>query len=232
MPCSIQVGRDYPVGVGAAFNPLTEIERAGAHALAQGAFAVIRGGNFWQGAAAGLVSSLGGSAFQAFCPPAIANSVIGVTAFSAIMGGAGAYLGGARSPEEILMGVAAGAMSGALNHELGAMRQRKSNTLEEKLANKLKNLAIGKSITGEELGEVLGNDNVALAVKSITRVNQTTFKVERTMAGLAFIKNSPMTIEKTTLKIDGKSESVFRIRITYTDFAIKNNQRLYKLVCY
>ncbi|MFZ4414049.1 MAG: FG-GAP-like repeat-containing protein, partial [Bacteroidales bacterium] len=45
------------VGVGAAFNPLNEVARAGAHALAQGAFAVVRGGNFWQGAAAGLVSS-------------------------------------------------------------------------------------------------------------------------------------------------------------------------------
>jgi len=31
------------------------------------------------------------------------------------MGGAGAFLGGARSPEEILMGVLAGAMTGALN---------------------------------------------------------------------------------------------------------------------
>ena len=112
-----------PVGVGAAFNPLTEIERAGTHALAQGAFAVIRGGNFWQGAAAGLVSSLGGSAFQGFCPPAIANTFGAVTAFSAIMGGAGALLGGARSPEEILMGIAAGAMTGALNHELGKVRE-------------------------------------------------------------------------------------------------------------
>ena len=52
----------------------------------------------------------------AISSPAIANSFVGVTAFSAVMGGAGAYLGGARSPEEILMGVAAGAMTGALNH--------------------------------------------------------------------------------------------------------------------
>lgn len=126
-----------PVGVGAAFNPLTELERAGAHALAQGVFSVVRGGNFWQGAAAGLVSSLGGSAFQAWCPPAIATSFVGVTAFSAVMGGAGAYLGGARSPEEILMGVVAGAMTGALNaglhqyaEKLKAIAQAKAKQAE------------------------------------------------------------------------------------------------------
>lgn len=72
-----------------------------------------------------MVSSLGGSAFQAFCPPAIANSFVGVTAFSAIMGGAGAYLGGARSPEEILMGIAAGAMTGALNAGIHRIQSQK-----------------------------------------------------------------------------------------------------------
>ena len=80
-----------------------------------------------------MVSSLGGSAFQAFCPPAIANSVIGVTAFSAVMGGAGAYLGGARSSEEILMGVVAGAMTGALNHGLGEMREKAIAIAQAKL---------------------------------------------------------------------------------------------------
>ncbi len=35
-----------------------------AHALAQGGFSAMRGGNFWQGAAAGFVSSLAGSGAQ------------------------------------------------------------------------------------------------------------------------------------------------------------------------
>ena len=64
---------------------------------------------------------MAGSAFQAWCPIDIANSAVGVTAFSAVVGGAGAYLGGARNPAEILMGVAAGAMVGALNHALHHM---------------------------------------------------------------------------------------------------------------
>jgi len=89
--------------------------------LAQGAFSVARGGNFWQGAAAGAFSSLAGSAFGAWCPIDIRTSFVGVTAFSAVVGGAGAYLGGARSPAEILMGVAAGAMVGALNDGLHAL---------------------------------------------------------------------------------------------------------------
>ena len=90
------------------------------------AFSVVRGGNFWQGAAAGAFSSLAGSAFQAWCPIDIRTSFVGVTAFSAVVGGAGAYLGGARSPAEILMGVAAGAMVGALNHGLHLIQVKKS----------------------------------------------------------------------------------------------------------
>jgi len=53
-------------GIGAKFGGLgsvwNELGRAGVHALAQGGFSAMRGGDFWQGAAAGFVSSLAGSA--------------------------------------------------------------------------------------------------------------------------------------------------------------------------
>ena len=105
--------------------------------MAQGAFSVVRGGNFWQGAAAGAFSSLAGSAFQAWCPIDIANSFGGVTAYSAVVGGAGAYLGGARSPAEILMGVAAGAMVGALNAALHPVERVDASKIKVDLEPKM-----------------------------------------------------------------------------------------------
>jgi len=60
------------------------------------------------------------------------------------MGGAGAYLGGARSPEEILMGVAAGAMTGALNAGLHEMQ--KELTLREKIGKLSTSLGIPKDV--------------------------------------------------------------------------------------
>jgi RHS repeat-associated protein len=102
-------------GIGAQFGAVgsigNELGRAGAHALAQGAFSAIRGGNFWQGAAAGLVSSLGGSAAGALR----ITDFVGTVAVTSAMGGVGAMIGGAKSAEDILFGMAAGAMVGALN---------------------------------------------------------------------------------------------------------------------
>lgn len=77
----------------------------------QGTFTAIRGGNFWQGAAAGLVSSFAGSA----------SGALGINggwtiAVSAFTGGVGAYIAGGHTAEEILFGMVSGAMVRALNH--------------------------------------------------------------------------------------------------------------------
>jgi RHS repeat-associated protein len=93
------------------FDVINELERAGAHALAQGTFSAIRGGNFWQGAAAGFVGSLGGTASGALG----ITDFFGTVAVTSAMGGVGAVIGGARHTEDILFGMAAGAMVGALN---------------------------------------------------------------------------------------------------------------------
>ena len=96
---------------------VNELGHAGAHALTQGAFSALRGGNFWQGAAAGLFSSFGGSVSGAFG----VTGFFGTVAVTSAMGGVGAAIGGARSTEDILFGMAAGAMVGALNfaeHEI------------------------------------------------------------------------------------------------------------------
>ena len=96
------------------FNILREIGRAGAHSATQGAIAVLRGGNFWQGAASGALGSIGGSIAQGY---GITN-FWGTVTISSVSGGIGAYIGGARSAEDILFGMATGAIVGALNHSM------------------------------------------------------------------------------------------------------------------
>jgi hypothetical protein len=101
-------------GIGAQFGGLgsvwNELGRAGVHSLAQGGFSAMRGGNFWQGAAAGFVSSLAGSGAQSI--GIHGWGMVGVSAFS---GGVGAAIAGGKA-EDILFGVVQGAMVGALNH--------------------------------------------------------------------------------------------------------------------
>lgn len=70
----------------------------------------MRGGNFWQGAAAGLVSSLAGSAAQG-----VGIHGWGMVGISAASGGVGAWIAGGKA-EDILFGILQGAMVGALNH--------------------------------------------------------------------------------------------------------------------
>jgi len=87
-----------------------EVQRAGAHALAQGTFSVMRGGDFWQGAAAGALGSLFGEAGAAFgIHNQLALGLLGTAG-----GGLGSYLTGASS-DEILLGLMSGAMVGLLN---------------------------------------------------------------------------------------------------------------------
>jgi|GEM_PF-2095670 len=111
-------------GIGAQFGGLgsvwNELGRAGAHALAQGGFSAMRGGDFWQGAAAGFVSSLAGSGAQSI--GIHGWGMVGVSAFS---GGVGAAIAGGKA-EDILFGIVSGAMVGALNHKAGEMQQKKA----------------------------------------------------------------------------------------------------------
>jgi len=101
-------------GIGDIFGSVgdlgNEILRAGAHATAQGGISELSGGDFWQGAAAGVFGSLGGSAFQAY-GGALKNSVLGVVVFSALSGGIGAELSGG----DFWQGAATGAIVGVLN---------------------------------------------------------------------------------------------------------------------
>jgi RHS repeat-associated protein len=103
------------------FNILREIGRAGAHSAAQGAIAVLRGGDFWQGAASGALGSIGGSIAQGY---GITN-FWGTVTISSVSGGVGAYIGGARSAEDILFGMATGAIVGGLNHAMHEAGEKK-----------------------------------------------------------------------------------------------------------
>lgn len=110
------------------FNVWNELGRAGVHALAQGGFSVMRGGDFWQGAAAGFVSSLAGSAAQGV--GIHGWGMVGVSAFS---GGVGAAIAGGKA-EDILFGIVQGAMVGALNHFGTELQERR---YVQKIINKM-----------------------------------------------------------------------------------------------
>jgi len=120
-------------GIGVQFGDVggivNELGRTGAHGLTQGAFSALRGGNFWQGAAAGLFSSFGGSVSGAFG----VTGFFGTVAVSSAMGGVGAAIGGARNTEDILFGMAAGAMVGALNHALHSLLLKKREQAYDKM---------------------------------------------------------------------------------------------------
>lgn len=78
--------------------------------MTQGTFSAIRGGDFWQGAVSGFVSSFAGSAAQG-----IGIHGWGMVGISSASGGVGAAIAGGRA-EDILFGMVQGAMVGVLNH--------------------------------------------------------------------------------------------------------------------
>ncbi len=132
------------------------LARAGAHGLAQGGFSVMRGGDFWQGAAAGFVSSLAGSGAQRI--GIHGWGMVGVSAFS---GGAGAAIAGGKT-EDILFGVVCGAMVGMLNHEAGEKRKERETI---KFFNRLRNHYEGKSgneicLTRKELDYLISSGKI------------------------------------------------------------------------
>lgn len=94
----------------------------------------MRGGDFWQGAAAGFVSSFTGSFAQSV--GIHGWGMVGVSSFS---GGVGAAIAGGKA-EDILFGIVQGAMVEMLNHAAGEKQQKTFETmLREKLViSKLK----------------------------------------------------------------------------------------------
>jgi RHS repeat-associated protein len=100
-------------------------------------------------------------------------------------------------------------------------QQPKQQTLQQQLASTLGTTKIGESISGKELGKALGIEQLSLMINKITKTDETTFDVTRTMAGLAVLKDSPMKIEKTNIDINGKETSVYRIQIQYRDIALE-----------
>ena len=78
----------------------------------------MRGGDFWQGAAAGFVSSFAGSAAQG-----VGIHGWGMVGVSAASGGIGVWIAGGKA-EEILFGIVQGAMVGMLNHLNGERIRR------------------------------------------------------------------------------------------------------------
>ena len=111
-------------------------------------------------------------------------------------------------------------------------------TLQQQLQEKLESTKNGESISGKELGQVIGVDLISLAISKITRINETTFRVSRLFpAGHAALNDSPLTITQTYININDKNESVYRIQIDYKsitigkgalpDFYIYNNRIIY-----
>lgn len=82
----------------------------------------MQGGNFWQGAAAGFVSSFAGSLSQGG-----GVQGWGMVGISTAMGGVGAAITGGRA-EEILFGMVSGAMVGGLNHAATAVMLNREAT--------------------------------------------------------------------------------------------------------
>ncbi len=92
-------------------------------------------------------------------------------------------------------------------------------TREQKLSDALSTMGEGESITGKELAQAIGIDDVAKCVKSITRIGDNSFSVKRTALGMVVLKDSHLKINKVNLKISGKVETAYRIQIQYTNFA-------------
>ena len=92
-------------------------------------------------------------------------------------------------------------------------------TREQKLSDALSTMGKGESITGKELAQAIGVDDVAKCVKSITRTGDNSFSVKRTALGMVVLKDSHLKINKVKLKINGNVETAYRIQIQYTKFA-------------
>lgn len=90
-------------------------------------FSAIRGGDFWQGAAAGFVSSFAGSFSQGY-----GIHGWGMVGISAASGGIGVAIAGGKA-EDILFGMLQGAMVGMLNHLQNELQENRIEKLQYEL---------------------------------------------------------------------------------------------------
>ncbi len=174
----------------------------------------MRGGDFWQGAAAGFVSSLAGSAAQGI--GIHGWGMVGVSAFS---GGVGAAIAGGKA-EDILFGIVQGAMVGALNHKAGETAEKKAQkrvvTLEAGIRNVLSNAKIGTTITRKDLVNKFGVPNeAAILINSFTVKSSTSIEVNWNwkasgVEALSFarFKDGIMNVSNVSINIDRKFDGV------------------------
>ena len=106
----------------------------------------LREDDFCQGAAAGALGSFGGS----FSGAAGITDFAGIVGVSTVMGGVGSVIAGARSPEEILFGMATGAVVGALNFGEHEIEEKKNQIIAKKSQTIVSypNIEVERYITG------------------------------------------------------------------------------------
>jgi hypothetical protein len=109
---------------------LKEFGRAGAHSLASGTFSHLQGGNFWHGAAAGGISSLGGSTMQAkkFSDPAMITG-------SAALGGLGSMIVGGDFWQGFGQGMAVGLFNHAMQNGINKIRDKIAKNAENEIGS-------------------------------------------------------------------------------------------------
>jgi RHS repeat-associated protein len=103
----------------------TALVQSGMHAVSQGALALMQGGDFFQGAASGLLGSLGASAFGAVAGN-FSKNVLGKITFGAAAGGVGSKLSGGNFWKGALVGGIVAGLNHAA-HEIGSGIERYNN---------------------------------------------------------------------------------------------------------
>ena len=158
-------------GIGAAFGGVGggmtglnavghEVGRAMAHGMVQGTLSMMQGGDFMQGAAAGMLGSLGGSAFQKYGGE-FAQSVAGTVFFSSMSGGMGSIATGG----DFWRGATTGAIIGLLNHGAHMVQQQAFDKQYGIVRDKQGNIT---KIAGTDVyGSALLDDNAAFTAPGI-----------------------------------------------------------------
>jgi RHS repeat-associated protein len=100
----------------------------------------------------------------------------------------------------------------------GNNEQRK--TQQQQLELKLNSMQNGQTLSGAELAKLIGVPEISKAIRGITRTGTNTFDINRTIWGRGALKDSPLTIDKTKIDINGQLRDVYKIQIDFTQFAI------------
>ncbi|GAA4769465.1 MULTISPECIES: RHS repeat-associated core domain-containing protein [Flavobacterium] len=223
-------------GIGSATSTITNFYvRSGVQALAHGAFqggmSSVQGGNFWQGFAAGSISSLAASAFsKGYSHDGVdasgqminakqvwsgagqfADSTAGMVAFGTVMGGAGASISGGN----FWQGAATGFTVSMFNH---AMHDGDRNSMfdDDDLQQQ------GKEVTLKSLG-ISSRDSGETIINKIMSGMKPGDYASGDM--FSFINSDVGDYIKTVTRVDANN---FRITTkgVFTGAALKNNSTL------